>query len=195
MVSKKSDQPDRRTVKTQRQLKNSMVKLLQSKPIDKITVAELARSCDIGRGTFYIHYKDVYDLYDAVVADTINQLKRIFEESYPRDGNEDYAPLAAQLINYILEHRPLFDALTQHGKNLQTLGRITNIFAGFVLDIEHVDKSNHQFATTIEFASSGVIGTIAGLLTQPQPPVDSLTAIISQSLTALRKVAKSTLDN
>ncbi len=91
MVSKQSNQPDRRNVKDPA-VKKVFVKLLHDKPIDKITVAELARESDIGRGTFYIHFKDVYDLYDSVVTDTVNQFARIFDKFYPRDEDNDFAP-------------------------------------------------------------------------------------------------------
>lgn len=192
MVSKQSDQPDRRTKKTQRQLKKMLVKLLQDKPIDKITVAELARASDIGRGTFYIHYKDVYDLYDSVVADVVNQLTGIFKQYYPRDGDSNFAPLAAQIVIFVVDNQQLFEALTSHGDNLESLKRMNTLIVYSVLDAEHVDTSNVKYRAAVGFASCGLIGTIIDwLTTQAASPIDDLITVISKSIEAMKKVAVS----
>lgn len=192
VVSKKSDQPDRRTLKTQRQLKKVFVKLLHDNPIDKITVAELTRESDIGRGTFYIHFKDVYDLYDSVVADTVNQLTGIFEKYYPRDENNDFTPIATNIVAYFVDHQQLFEALTDRGENIQAFKQINALFIYYVLDAEHIDASNEKYRAAVGFACSGLIGTITDWLnTQPQSTVDDLVTVISKSIAAMREVAKS----
>ena len=52
---------DRRVRKTRRQLKECLTRLLKEKKIQDITVRELAEMADINRGTFYLHYKDVFE--------------------------------------------------------------------------------------------------------------------------------------
>lgn len=192
VVSKKSDQPDRRTLKTQRQLKKVFVKLLHEKPIDKITVAELARASDIGRGTFYIHFKDVYDLYDSVVADTVNQLTRIFDKYYPRDGDNNFTPLAAQIVTFVVDNEQLFAAITACGENIQAYKQMNALFIYYVLEAEHIDASNAKYRAAVGFACSGLIGAITDWLdTQSQSAVDDLVTVISKSIAAMREVARS----
>ena len=53
---------DRRVRKTKRQLRLALMQLMSEKSVKDISVRELAAIADINRGTFYIHYKDVYDL-------------------------------------------------------------------------------------------------------------------------------------
>ena len=57
---------DRRVRKTKRQLRQALTVLLQEKPIKDITVREIADMVDINRGTFYLHYKDVFDMLEPV---------------------------------------------------------------------------------------------------------------------------------
>ena len=57
---------DRRVRKTKRQLRLALMKLMAEKSVKDISVRELAAIADINRGTFYIHYKDVYDLTSAM---------------------------------------------------------------------------------------------------------------------------------
>lgn len=192
VVSKKSNQPDRRTLKTQRQLKKVFVKLLHDKPIDKITVAELARESDIGRGTFYIHFKDVYDLYDSVVTDTVNQFARIFDKFYPRDEDNDFTPLATQIVTFVVNHSELLEALTDRGEDIQAFKQINALFIYYVLDAEQIDSSNAKYRAAVGFASGGLICAITDwLTTQPQSAVDDLITVISKSIAAMREVAQS----
>lgn len=193
MGAKKSNRPDRRTLKTQRQLKESLVKLLARKSIDKISVAELARDCDIGRGTFYIHYKDVYDLYDAVVADTIEQLTKIFEELYPRNDSNDFAPLAKRFVTFIVDHEQIFDALTNHGKDIQILKKISSLVTYHVVDIEQVDTTSTRNMAVIQFASYGMVGIITDWLAKEQQAhIDDLIEVVTVSIEAVRSLAQTT---
>lgn len=53
---------DRRVKKTKQALQSGFAKLLAEKDVTKITVRELTELCDLHRGTFYLHYMDVFDL-------------------------------------------------------------------------------------------------------------------------------------
>ena len=55
--------------KTETALKEALIDLLKVKSLDKITVTELTEKADVHRGTFYIHYKDVYDLFGSIEND------------------------------------------------------------------------------------------------------------------------------
>ena len=53
---------DHRTRLTKMMILNAMTGLLKEKPIQNITVKELCERAEINRGTFYLHYHDIYDL-------------------------------------------------------------------------------------------------------------------------------------
>lgn len=66
MIEKKSSnvKQDLRIQKTKRAIYGALEELLLEKSINKITVTELAKRAEINKGTFYLHYKDIYDLYE-----------------------------------------------------------------------------------------------------------------------------------
>lgn len=66
-----SSKTDLRDLKTQASIKREFLALLQEKPIEKISVTELAKKALINKGTFYLHYQDIYMLYEVVIAETI----------------------------------------------------------------------------------------------------------------------------
>lgn len=49
---------------TMRALEASLKHLLLQKPLDKITISDIAEDCGISRMTFYYHFKDIYDLIE-----------------------------------------------------------------------------------------------------------------------------------
>lgn len=53
---------DRRWRKTERSLMEAFDEIISTKPLDKVTVKEVTEKADIGKGTFYLHYQDIFDL-------------------------------------------------------------------------------------------------------------------------------------
>jgi len=53
---------DRRIRRTQAAIWSAFLKLIFEKDINKITVKELCEQADINKSTFYLHYRDIYDL-------------------------------------------------------------------------------------------------------------------------------------
>ncbi|MFL0269210.1 TetR/AcrR family transcriptional regulator [Candidatus Clostridium radicumherbarum] len=51
---------------TKKALEASLKNLLLQKPLDKVTVSDIASDCGINRMTFYYHFKDIYDLIEWV---------------------------------------------------------------------------------------------------------------------------------
>ncbi|OZG62250.1 TetR family transcriptional regulator [Bifidobacterium lemurum] len=49
---------------TKRAMEASLKRLLLVKPLNKITISDIAEDCGISRMTFYYHFKDIYDLVE-----------------------------------------------------------------------------------------------------------------------------------
>lgn len=62
---------DLREKKTKRNIKNAFLQLRAFKPLEKITIKELAELAEISKATFYLHYKDIYDLSDTLEKEVI----------------------------------------------------------------------------------------------------------------------------
>ena len=45
---------------TKKAIEGSLLKLVQEKPLDEITVKDLVEDCGISRQTFYYHFQDIY---------------------------------------------------------------------------------------------------------------------------------------
>lgn len=71
----------RRVTKTRKILKQSLIELMKEKSIKNITVKELCKKSDINRGTFYLHYRDIFDLFEQVEMEFFNNLKEVLDEN------------------------------------------------------------------------------------------------------------------
>lgn len=56
------NEEDRRVRRTKRILRENLLKLLEQKPLSKISVKELTEMSEVNRSTFYFYYKDVIDM-------------------------------------------------------------------------------------------------------------------------------------
>ena len=72
---KKEETIDRRIRKTRRLLRECLTALLKEKKVQDITVREIADMADINRGTFYLHYKDVFDLMEQIENELLKELE------------------------------------------------------------------------------------------------------------------------
>ena len=57
---------DLRVQKTQKNIFEAFTLLRSRKPLEKISVKELTDTAKISKQTFYLHYKDIYDLADQI---------------------------------------------------------------------------------------------------------------------------------
>ena len=85
---------------TKRALEASLKHLLLQKPLNKITINDIAEDCGINRMTFYYHFKDIYDL-----------VEWSFQEDAGRAlaGNKTYATWQQgllQIFEAMLDNKP-----------------------------------------------------------------------------------------
>lgn len=104
---------DLRVLRTKQSLRRAFREMAKKKPVSKITVTELAEKAMINKGTFYLHYKDIYDLYMDVVQekleDGLNQIEdyslffedpkqfvEVFFRYFGRGQMEEYFPMISE---------------------------------------------------------------------------------------------------
>lgn len=87
---------DRRIRKTKALLRTGLTDLMKQKPINKITVKELADHIDINRGTFYLHHKDVFDLLSSIENELMQELKDVFEKY-------DFEEIQAEPLSFLTD--------------------------------------------------------------------------------------------
>ncbi|MFE4687534.1 TetR/AcrR family transcriptional regulator [Streptomyces sp. NPDC056721] len=65
---------DRRTRRTRRNLSDALVVLVLERGFSSLTVEDITERADVGRATFYSHFRDREDLFARVTADLLEEL-------------------------------------------------------------------------------------------------------------------------
>ena len=69
---------DRRVQRTRTALKQALAELIEEKSYDQVTVEEITDRANLGRATFYLHYRDKEDL---LLEDVINLVDQMLAET------------------------------------------------------------------------------------------------------------------
>ena len=100
---------DLRERKTRRSIREAFLELLETKPLERITVKELAARAEISKATFYLHYHSVFDLSEALQRELVDDVvTHILAECDPLTGSTD---LVVELFEAFDERRELVDLL------------------------------------------------------------------------------------
>lgn len=96
---------DRRSQRTRRLLGTAFVQLLREKGYNAITVNDLIERANVGRSTFYAHYRDKEDLF-------VSELDRVIE-TLSHHSSEDEMPYfpSLGLFQHVGEEYELYKAL------------------------------------------------------------------------------------
>jgi len=65
---------DLRQQRTRRNIVNAFLTLRNEKPLEKITIRELSDRASIHKATFYLHYRDIYDLSESLEKEVIDDI-------------------------------------------------------------------------------------------------------------------------
>ena len=81
----KAGEENRSVRHTKRRLREGLLRLMQDKPINEISVKELTELVDVNRGTFYFHYPDIYALLRDMEEDFFRQFSRTLADVPPSE--------------------------------------------------------------------------------------------------------------
>lgn len=71
---------DRRVRKTKQAIQDVFCEMIKESTLNEITIKELCARADINKSTFYLHYRDIYDLADSIQNLLIENVCAIIDE-------------------------------------------------------------------------------------------------------------------
>lgn len=98
--------PDRRKQRTRQALSEALVSLMVEKRYDKITVQDIIDRANVGRSTFYAHYRDKEDLL-------VSGVTEMFTSNLVDNRAGDHSLIAVrELFGHVQENQHLYEALS-----------------------------------------------------------------------------------
>jgi AcrR family transcriptional regulator len=155
---------DRRTLRTRRQLRDSLLSLILEKGYDAVTIEEITERADLGRTTFYLHYKDKEDLLlKSIESISLELLSQISE-----------TPPIPLVFRHAAENADLYRIILRGEGAHRTTSWLREIISSAAREFLAMKQAEENIP--IEVFSNYFAGSLLGLLTwwlengMPYPP-------------------------
>lgn len=155
---------DRRTTRTRLALRQALRELVKEKSYAAITIEEITGRANVGRTTFYLHYRDKEDLFledfeknlsERVENVPMRPLRRWFS------SNEDN--IVHAIFEIVLENADLFQAITKEQTN-QVYNRFRDMHIRAVTKLIQDSPNIQMRAKTIEIPIEFILNYYSGVL-------------------------------
>ncbi|MDO4847968.1 MAG: TetR-like C-terminal domain-containing protein [Clostridiaceae bacterium] len=154
---------DNRIKRTKRLLKQGVTKLILQKSIKKISVRELTDLVEINRGTFYLHYKDIYDLVEQIENELCEEFDEVLVKSLA-ESNGDELKVFRDFCYFLDKNRDICYALLSDNGDINFLLKMRAIisrrcFSNVPKDyIKSYGKNDYIYI--ISYFESGTVGIL-----------------------------------
>ena len=115
---------DRRVRRTKKLLTQALTELLQKKQVNEITVKELTDLADMNRGTFYMYYKDIFDMLEKIEDELFQKLDVIAQTHEHGDPTQQVKPILLDLFRFIEENQEMCRVLLSPNGDMNFLHRL-----------------------------------------------------------------------
>ena len=115
---------DRRVRRTKKLLTQALTELLQKKQVNEITVKELTDLADMNRGTFYMYYKDIFDMLEKIEDELFQKLDVIAQTHEHGDPMQQVKPILLDLFHLIEENQEMCRVLLSPNGDMNFLHRL-----------------------------------------------------------------------
>lgn len=163
----KTTTPDRRVRRTRNLLENALISLLETKSIKDISVKELCETADINRGTFYLHYKDIFDMMEQLELKLMVEFEDLLSTHTPEEMANDPYPLIYDIFQFTAKHTLLCKTLLSRNGDISFLLKIKTLFRRKLFDIWisiYHKEDSAQFEYSYCFIVAGCVGLIESWL-------------------------------
>lgn len=186
---------DRRVRKTKKAMNDALAQLLAEKPLNNISVREISEIADINRGTFYLHYRDVYDMAEKLRDEIFEKFNEIVESHEPNANSEELFPLLVELFNLLADNAELSKVLISKNGDAAFVDKLKQVirekcFVNVQKNFAYEDDD--QFNYFYYYIVSGCIGIFSawlngGMKETPKEMAEFTKSLILNSAKALQK--------
>ena len=153
--------------------------LYKDRPIEKITIREITDHAGYNRATFYLYYRDVYDLFEQIEEDILGQIRALIQDRLLAGDTLDFS----QHMGLIVGLAQRFDGVLPRlmsgdpsfGDRLKEI--IAPLLDRFILPDEGLSEAEQ--AVLREFYLSGLLGAVTKWMASTDGmPIDRLIELV-----------------
>ncbi|HEY3311370.1 MAG TPA: TetR/AcrR family transcriptional regulator [Anaerolineales bacterium] len=123
---------DRRIIRTKIAIRSALLELIDEKGFESLSVRDITTRANINRGTFYLHYRDKFDLLERTEAEFVQSIEKLILKSGPINLSElddtDKPPaIVVSIFEYLKENATLVRAILRLEGDLKFQTRIKKV--------------------------------------------------------------------
>lgn len=153
----------RNRLRTQRQLEQAVFKLLQDKSYDSITIQDIVDTADVGRGTFYLHFRDKEEAVWSLIEHGLQKTDLLAHKAFEQDPDSITFETAIQNMFQHIEHnKSLFQIMLGSKGNAIVTLRVQDWLANDLIQEAKMLNSTQMIPDVpIEIAAQLITGAIS----------------------------------
>jgi AcrR family transcriptional regulator len=154
---------DRRVRRTRRLLKQGLAELMQEKEFKNITVKDITDRMDLNRGTFYLHYRDTYDLLEKMENEVLEELQSLIDTYVEPGTPQSLHSVLNPVMDYIVENRKLCRAIFENQACGDFIGKFRDLMyrnGKLLIRQQMTAAQKKRYDLAFGFISYGVMGTV-----------------------------------
>lgn len=156
----KSQNTDRRIRHTRMALQESLIKLLNGRPISKITVTDICRLADINRSTFYLHYTDPEHLLDSISNELFEDIHALLNRT---DDICSITDVLTQILELLAENAPVTRILAGPSNGSSFSQKVSALIFSHLASISSMEQDENpslQLNYSYSFFEGGFLSVV-----------------------------------
>lgn len=158
---------DRRVRRTKKMLAQGLTQLMQQKQVKDITVRELADLVDVNRGTFYLYYRDIFDMLEKIETELFERFNQIIASHREGPILSQTQPMLIDLFHFVAENQEICRILLSPNGDMKFLERLSRLVeehlrADWLSSCDGMSES--EFEYRYSFGVLGCVGLVRAWL-------------------------------
>ena len=152
---------DRRVRRTRALLLQGLIRLMNDKDIKDISVKELSDLADINRGTFYLHYNDIFDMVEKLEDELFVEFNSILDRNL-KEESQLHSPQSTlyDIFTFLERHRDLAKVMIGPHGDLAFVNRLRSLVEERLRHLMKQEDFSPESGYGYAFLISGYIGVI-----------------------------------
>jgi len=159
---------DIRVLRTRQRLEDALYELVDAIGFEKITVTSLVNKACINRNTFYLHYKDKYDLLSKIEDRVLDELDHsldplpaaMMKSLRIDDMNDEVVKVFTDFYNAIYKNSRYFNTIPIHENHTAFWARLATVLKEHI----HAGYPKDLFRIPLQYYDAVIVGIQTGLI-------------------------------
>lgn len=116
---------DLRIVRTRKHLSTTIIDMMQTRSLDKISVIDICKEAIVNRATFYAHFEDKYHLLSYALEELKDDMYSSLNQDFNTDNSMDnMLEIAHATFNFVKDHKGKIANMLTYNRNEKVIQTI-----------------------------------------------------------------------